>query len=158
MHDDAREGFIRIANRMFAQTESTFFGYVAQDAYAGRHWLRHALAAFEQPATQLVAFNDGKWFGTLAAYGLARRAWAAATYGGPLFFPGYQRHYADTELSLIATEQKGLAYVPSSTLVEVDWDKESQPTEKADRMLFKNRANSGFDGNVASHELRMRFA
>ena len=158
VHDDARDGFIGIANRMFAQTESPWFGYVAQDAYAGRHWLRHALRAFDEAAAQLIAFNDGKWFGTLAAYGLARRAWAAKNYAGPLFFPAYGRHYADTELSLIAAQQQGLAYVANSVLVEVDWEKDSQPIEEADWKLFQSRASTGFDGKVTSSELRARFA
>lgn len=158
VHDDAGDGFIGIANRVFAQSDSPYFGYVAQDAYAGRYWLRYALTAFDQPATQLVAFNDGKWFGTLAAYGLARRVWAVKNYAGPLFFPAYQRHYADTELSLIAAEQKGLVYVASSVLVEVDWEKDSTPIEEADRALFQSRASAGFDGKVTSSELRSRFS
>ena len=158
VHDDARDGFIALANRVFARSESPYFGYVAQDAFAGRHWLHFALKALEKPAVQLVAFNDGKWFGLLAAYGLARRSWAKGNYAGSLFFKGYQRHYADTELSLIATEQKSLAYVANSVLIEVDWEKDSKPTEEADRVLFKTRASAGFDGKVASPELRTRFA
>ena len=158
VHDDARDGFIALANRRFAQSDSPYFGYVAQDAFAGRQWLRFALSAFDKPAAQLVAFNDGKWFGALAAYGLVRRSWASQNYGGALFHAGYQRHYADTELTLIATEQKGLAYVANSVLIEADWDKDAKPTEPADRALFKARADGGFDGKVASAELRTRFA
>jgi hypothetical protein len=158
VHDDARDGFVRIVNRMFQQTDSPYFGYVAQDAYAGRYWLRYALKAFDQPAAHLVAFNDGKWFGALAAYGLARRAWAANIYAGPLFFPGYRRHYADVELSLIAIEQKSFAYTPSSVLVEVDWEKDSKPVEETDRKLFQSRAGAGFDGKVTSSALRSLFS
>ena len=158
VHDDARDGFIGIVNRVFAQTDSPYFGYVAQDAFAGRYWLRYAMSAFDKPEAQLVAFNDGKWFGTLAGYGLARRGWAAGIYAGPLFFPAYRRHYADAELSLIATGQQGLAYVASSVLIEVDWEKDAKPVEDADRQLFKIRASGGFDGKVTSRELQSRFA
>jgi hypothetical protein len=115
-------------------------------------------SALRPALAQVVAFNDGKWFGTLAAYGLARRAWAASNYAGSLFFPAYRRHYADAELSLIATEQKGLTYVASSVLVEVDWEKDSKPIDEADRKLFRSRARAGFDGKVTSSELRSRFA
>jgi hypothetical protein len=158
VHDDARDGFVGIVNRVFQQTDSPYFGYVAQDAYAGRYWLRYALKAFEQPSAHLVAFNDGKWFGALAAYGLVRRAWAANIYAGSLFYPAYRRHYADVELTLIATEQKGLSYIPSSVLVEVDWEKDSKPVEEADRKLFQSRAGGGFDGKVTSSALRSLFS
>src|SRR5207244_12702181 len=133
-------------------------GYVAQDAFPGRYWLRFALTAFEKPENKLVAFNDGKWFGKLASYGIARRDWAEKVYGGALFFPQYRRHYADAELSLIAAQEKGLGYVPNSVLIEVDWAKEEQPVEAADRRLFGERAKAGFDGRVTSKELREQFA
>lgn len=158
VHDDTRGGFIEIANSVFVQTESPWFGYVAQDAFAGRYWLRHALTQFARADAQLVAFNDGKWFGTLAAYGLARRTWAAGNYAGALFFPAYRRHYADAELSLLAAQQDGLRYAANSVLVEVDWEKDAKPIEAGDRALFKRRAEAGFDGKVTSSELRTRFA
>ena len=158
VHDDARDGFIALANRIFMATESRYFGYVAQDAFPGRYWLRLALTAFEKPENKLVGFNDGKWFGKLASYGIARRDWAEKVYGGPLFFPQYRRHYADAELSLIAAQEKGLGFVPNSVLIEVDWEKEEQPVEAADRRLFAERAKAGFDGRVTSKELREQFA
>lgn len=148
VHDDRREGFISIANRLFAASRSPFFGYVAQDAFPGREWLRRALSAFENPSVQLLAFNDGKWFGSLAAYGLARRAWAETNYRGPLFFPEYRRHYADTELSLLAAHAKALGYSANSVLVEADWEKELKPVDAHDRNLFRRRASGRFDGRI----------
>ncbi len=158
VHDDAREGFIRIANSVFSNSESAFFGYAAQDAYAGRDWLARALRPFRDRSINLLAFNDGKWFGALAAYGLARRSWAEGTYGGDLFFPRYRRHYADTELTLIALEQKALGYAADSVLVEVDWEKDSREVERSDRELFRERARGGFEGRVKSKELQSRFS
>ena len=158
VHDDKRDGFISIANRVFENSDSPWFGYVAQDAYSGREWLANALNAFDKPETHLVAFNDGKWFGKLAAFGLVRRTWAESNYAGRLFFPAYQRHYADTELTLIAVEQKGLAYAADSVLVEVDWEKDAKAVSDYDRRLFKARASGGFDGKVASGLLQMRFS
>ena len=157
VHDDTRDGFIHLANRIFRCTRSIFFGYVAQDAYAGRYWLRTALAAFENPRAHLLAFNDGKWFGTLAAYGLARRSWAETLYGGAFFFDGYRSHYADTEISLIAAEQKALAYAAGSLLVEVDWEKDTRAVDPDDRRLFRERAAGGFDGRVRSEALLKQF-
>jgi hypothetical protein len=158
VHDDDREGFIRIANRVFASSASAFFGYVAQDAYPGRYWLRNALTVLANPSTQLVAFNDGKWFGALAGYGLVRRSWAGSLYGGPLFCPQYVRHYADAELSVIALEQDALGYAADGVLVEVDWDKDARPVEQRDRQLFRSRARAGFDGKVKTKELQDRFS
>jgi hypothetical protein len=148
VHDDRREGFIRVANRVFLGSDSSYFGYVAQDAFPGRYWLRRALALFARPSVQLVAFNDGKWFGALAAYGLARRAWAAQNYGGPLFFPLYRRHYADAELSVLAASDGGLGYSADSVLVEADWDKDRKPVDEGDRRLFRARASARFEGRL----------
>ena len=157
MHDDAREGFIAIANRAFRQSRSPYFGYVAQDTFAGRAWLRHALVSFRTLATRLIAFNDGKWFGALASYGLARRKWAEQNYGGDFFYPGYKRHYADAELSLLAAQVNGLAYAKDAILLEVDWEKDVRPVEQADRELFRQRSAEGFDGKVKDEALRRRF-
>lgn len=157
VHDDSREGFIRIANRVFAASDSPYFGYVAQDAFPGRYWLRLAVQVFRDESVHLVAFNDGKWFGALAAYGLARREWASRNYGGPLFHPSYRRHYADTELSLFAAEAGGLGYSPHSVLMEADWDKDIQPIDGKDQKTFRERAASGFDDRVRSKELLQRF-
>ena len=67
-------------------------------------WLALAVRAMEQQRASLLGFNDGKWHGQLAAFGLARRSWADSVYGGDLFFSGYRRHYADAELTLVARE------------------------------------------------------
>ena len=158
VHDDLREGFVAIANHIFQHTESPTFGYVAQDAFPGRRWLKHALAALDNAATKLLAFNDGKWFGALAAYGLVRRDWASKLYQGKLFHPGYRRHYADTELSVLAIAEGALGYAADALLIEVDWDKESQSVEDEDRRLFHERSRSGFDGRVASPALRDLFS
>lgn len=157
VHDDRREGFIRVANRVFLGSDSPYFGYVAQDAFPGRYWLKRALALFARPPVQLVAFNDGKWFGALAAYGLARRAWAAQNYGGPLFFPRYRRHYADAELSILAASADGLGYTADSVLVEADWDKDRRPVDQDDRRLFLVRASGRFDGRLRPGFLAARF-
>ncbi len=155
VHDDAQEGFVRIVNRLFARSESPFFGYVAQDAFAGRCWLGNALKAMKDGAAKLLAFNDGKWFGTLAPYGLARRSWAKELYGGSLFYAGYRNHYADTELSMIAAGQHALAYAPGSVLLKMDSKKESARLQDADRELFQARSASGFDGKLGRRLARI---
>jgi hypothetical protein len=148
VHDDARDGFVKVANVVFERTESLFFGYLAQDAYAGRNWLKFAMLLLNSPEANLVAFNDGKWFGRIAAFGLARTAWARTNYGGLFFHPGYGQHYADVELSMLAAATKGLRYAANSVVLEVDWNKDQKPTNRDDELLFRQRVRSGFDGRI----------
>jgi len=148
IEDTDGEGFIKICNRVFRQSQSEFFGYVAQDAFPGRGWLKLALLNMVDVDRGLFAFNDGKWHGLLAGFGLVKREWAVRNYDGDLFYPGYGRHYADAELTLIAKCHQMLAYDPRSVLVEVDWNKDAKPVDAADKMLFKQRAKTLFDGRV----------
>ena len=97
--------------------------------------------------------SDGKWAGALAGFGLARRSWATQHYDGNFFYPGYKRHYADAELTLLAMQANAYAYEPNSLLVEVDWDKDTSAVDAADRALFLERKQSGFDGKVTTPAL-----
>ena len=157
VHDEARQGFIATINQAFAATRSPWFGYMAQDAFAGRTWLALALRALQLKNAGLLGFNDGKWQGQLAAFGLAERAWAQSVYGGDFFHSAYRSHYADTELTVIAREQGRYVYEPNSVLVEADWDKESASVDPTDRALYKARAATGFDARVHSPQLLQLF-
>ena len=157
VHDDARQGFISIINQAFAAPRSPWFGYMAQDAFAGRAWLALALRALQTKTAGLLGFNDGKWQGQLAAFGLAERVWAQSVYGGDFFHSAYKSHYADTELTVIAREQGRYVYEPNSVLVEADWDKENASVNPADRALYKARAAAGFDARVHNPQLLKLF-
>lgn len=157
VYDDSRAGFVAVANRLFRGSTSASFGYVAQDAFAGRDWLARGQAALAARAGGLLAFNDGKWGGALAAFGLAERGWAAGNYDGDLFHPGYRSHYADAELTVLALAAGRHRYDPESLLVEIDWDKESKGVDAADRALFKARAAAGFDDRVTKPGLLALF-
>lgn len=153
VHDDHREGFVKLINRAFALSQSAVFVYTAQDAFAGRDWLAIASRALTKGKAGLAAFNDGKWAGQMAAFGLADRQWAKSVYGGPLFFPEYNSHYADTELSVIARSQMKYCYDPDAILVEVDWDKESKLINSDDRSIFNNRKTKYFDRETIDEKL-----
>lgn len=147
-------GFVRITNRVFQASQGRCFGYVAQDAFAGRQWLALALAALQKPGKQLFAFNDGKWHGVIASFGLARRDWAARNYPqGEFFFAGYRQHFADVELSLLALSSGGHSHDPRSVLVEVDWYKDHATVNAEDRAVYHSRLATGIDGRVHSAEL-----
>ena len=152
IHDEKEEGFIALINRAFTNTQSAYFAYVAQDAFAGRSWLEQGLSALGDDKG-LLGFNDGKWAGALAGFGLVRRSWATKNYGGQLFYSQYLRHYADAELTLLALQEGKYAYEPNSVLVEVDWDKDGAAVEESDRSLFLERKLNGFDARVKDPRL-----
>lgn len=157
--DDERAGLVTLHNRAFRALACTWYGYLAQDAFAGRDWLRQAMAALTTashssgPTPQMLGFNDGKWQGQIASFGLVRQEWALGLYGGDLFFAGYHSHYADAELTLIAREQRVYAYDPHALMVEIDPEKDDKPVRAQDRALFRTRTQTGFAGRVKRPEL-----
>jgi len=157
IHDVQQHGFITTVNRAFRATDSPWFGYMAQDAFAGRSWMALALEAMQNEQAGLLGFNDGKWQGKLASFGLAEREWALSNYKGDFFYAGYKSHYADTELTLIAQQQGRYFYQPNSVLVEVDWDKETATVNQEDRKIYHARAMQGFDGRVTDPVLKTMF-
>lgn len=167
VHDTERQGFVATVNQAFAATLSPWLGYMAQDAFAGRDWMALALQALHRQRGLFLGFNDGKWQGALASFGLASRSWAAGNYAteaddvaeqGSFFHPSYQRHYADAELTVLAMQAKGYVYEPNSVLMEVDWAKEAQAVHAPDRAIYRQRAALGFDGRVVDKALQGLFA
>lgn len=157
IHDAAQIGFIATANTAFRRSIAPQFGYLAQDAFAGRGWLSHGLEALERNKGGLLAFNDGKWGGALAAFGLADAEWARGNYDGDLFHPRYRRHYADVELTLIAMQQRKFRYSPDAMVVEVDWKKDGAQVDQDDRLLYYKRGQTAFDRKVTDPGLRRLF-
>ena len=156
--DEKRDGFINVVNHVFALSSAEWVAYVAQDAYPGRLWLNSAMACLQTTSAGLLAFNDGKWHGQLASFGLVARAWALQNYGGPLFNPAYHSHFADAELTLLALNDGKYTYDPDAVLVEVDWEKDQKKVNADDRALFQRRAASGFDDRITNPTLMSMFA
>lgn len=152
VEDDRRMGFIAVANALFARSESKYFGYLAEDAFPSDGWLKCALFTLENTGASLLAFNDGRFHGNLAVFGLASRAWARSLYRTCLFFPGYGSHFADVELSAIATAQGVMTYNPNCVLMEVDHLKHTKANSPADDALYRKRAATGFGGVVPSFD------
>lgn len=149
IEDDLRLGFIMIANLVYAKTESRYFAYAAQDAFAGEFWLDYALETIKKSNCGLLAFNDGRFFGKIAVFGLIDRLWANSVYGKFIFHHQYKSHFADTELSVIASQTSNLVFNPNAILLEVDYEKHSHPNNEDDYKLYIERAKSGFDGRIA---------
>lgn len=152
IEDDARLGFMMAANLAYSWTESPFFGYAAQDAYPGERWLALALDTLKRSGAGLLAFNDGRFFGTLAVFGLVRRAWLKTIYPKTLFYPGYKSHFGDTELSSIAFAREQLIFNPNCLLMEIDYSKHRHGHNPEDETLYRRRSLTGFDGLVAPFE------
>jgi hypothetical protein len=156
--DEKREGIVFIANQIFKQSSSVFVGYVAEDAFPGMNWLNMGFKKLQSSAASLLAFNDGKWQGNLASFGLVKREWAQKNYQGNLFYPFYHSHYADTELTLLAKSDKVFTYEPHSILLEVDFEKEEKKVNHNDRLLFSKRTKTGFDGRIKDLNLLQMFS
>ncbi len=150
--DDLRMGFIQVANFVYMRSKSPFFGYLAQDAYPGMYWLEQGMKAMKQSRGGLMAFNEGRFFGTVAAFGLVRRAWLATLYRNMLFYPGYKSQYGDTELSAIAFAQDKFVFNPNALLIEVDYEKHRRVNNKEDDALYKARLATRFEGLAPARE------
>lgn len=158
VEDAERNGFIHTVNSVFKQKSDDyhFFVYTAQDAFVGQNWLANAL--LEQFKTQagLTAFNDGKWDGELASFGMVECGWAKNNYDGNLFHPKYHSHYADTELTQIAKEDRNYCYAKDAVMIEVDYNKalgKEGGVNKKDRQLYRNRVHKV----LKSKELKDQF-
>ncbi|MDR3362675.1 MAG: hypothetical protein LBO64_07540 [Desulfovibrio sp.] len=150
VEDDLRLGFIMVTNLVYAMTSSRYFAYVAQDAFAGEFWLDCALETIKKSNCGLLAFNDGRFFGKIAVFGLADRQWVNGVYGKFIFHYQYKSHFADTELSVIAAQTSNLVFNPNALLLEVDYEKHLHGNNQDDHKLYIERAKTGFDGRIAS--------
>ena len=146
-HDDLLKGYINVINHCFKATSNPFFVFTAEDVFPGRDWLKHAFMDMINGGLGLVSFNDGKWSGKVASFGLVRRTWAEGLYAGNLFFSAYKRHAADNELTAIARYQGQYKYSSQATLLEIDFEKPwENKTDSNDWNLFVNRLKRGFFG------------
>lgn len=159
LDDEKREGFTAMINKGYLmEKDSDYFVYLAEDSYGGKDWLRIAWESIRENNSGLFAFNNGRWHGKLASFGMIDKNWIRFVYNNEyLFNPVYKSHYADTELTIIAKSQGKYIYNPNSILMEVDFDKQSHGINTDDRETFKKRRDEGFDGLVHDEELLHSF-
>lgn len=161
IEDDKRLGFVTTFNLATQDSQHDVVIYAAQDVFVGFNWLRSALLTMMVENAGLVGFHDGKWNGKLASFGAIQTKWARKIYGGPLFYPKYHSHYADTELTQIAKQQNRYAYAENAVMLEVDYDKalgKGHGVVKADKKLYQDRKEKGFDNLVTDPELLGEFS
>jgi hypothetical protein len=149
VEDVLRQGFVKTLNQAAAAINPAFVAYVAQDALAGKSWLKIAVERLVVGNKSLCAFNDGVFGGRIAQFGLVRTSFAYAHYGeGNIFFPGYHTHRADDELSLIAKQHDQYVYAPDALLMEIDY-RLKRAENRPDVELFAKRS-ALYEGKVAS--------
>lgn len=162
VEDDERVGFVKTLNSIARQSNHEAIVYSAQDVMVGQDWLKNALTEMMISDAGLVAFNDGKWGGRLASFGLVNMNWIKTIYeDGNIFHPGYHSHYGDTELTQIAKQQARFFYAETANMIEVDYNKASGKggsIVRADKKLYKKRKKTGFDGLVQNEELLEEFS
>lgn len=147
--DSARFGFIRTVNSISNLVDADFVVYVAQDAFPGRGWLKTALSSIKNSRKGLLGFNDGKWNGRIASFGMVRMSWVREQYGKDMFFPAYKSHAADNEITVVARGQDQYIYDSEAVLIEVDAEKDYGGSNREDAQVFRERFKSGFGGRVA---------
>ncbi|MFW6005019.1 MAG: glycosyltransferase, partial [Desulfonatronovibrionaceae bacterium] len=154
VNDTLRQGFIKTLNQAASGLSAEFIVYAAQDAYPSRNWLKCALDALDNSGKNLLAFNDGKWEGRIASFGMVRTVWARKMYQGHIFHPGYLSHKADNELTVLARAWDSLVYAPQCVLMEYDPDKDQGGSNTADTALFKKRFAACFHGLAPAEKLK----
>jgi lipopolysaccharide biosynthesis protein/GT2 family glycosyltransferase len=152
--DTLRQGFIKTLNQTAVRVTTTYIVYLAQDAWPGRGWLKCAYESLERSGKGLLAFNDGKWQGKIASFGMVRLSWVKTIYNGNVFFPGYRLHGADNELTEIARFQGMYQYNPECTLMEYDPDKDFGGSNPKDKALFEARLQQDFDGMTSMKKIK----
>lgn len=158
VEDVNRTGFMATLQTAINNNPSDFYVYTAEDAFVGNDWLKIAMETIEKENAGLFAFNNGRWGGKMAAFGLVRHSWMVHNYGGNLFYNGYKTHYGDVELTLIAKDQGKFAYNGDAVMTEIDYDKDKKGTNLMDKQLFNKRKENGFDGKVKNEELLHSFS
>lgn len=151
--DDIRKGFIATLNEAARRIDSRFICYVAQDAFPGRSWLNEAYAALENSGKGVLGFNDGKWKGRIAAFGMVRKRWVRKFYDDEILASNYRSHKADNEITVLAKLDNNYVYCADSVLLEVDYRKDAGGSNLYDDQVFAERFNSYFGGRFAAEKV-----
>jgi hypothetical protein len=154
VHDTLHQGFIKTLNDTASRVSTKYIVYLAEDAFPARNWLHCAYDTLEKSGKGLLAFNDGKWNGRIAAFGMVRVQWVASLYGGLIFCPEYISHAADNELTVIARAQDMYEYNPECVLMEYDPYKDFVGSNPRDKEFFEKRFLKGFNGLVSTKKLQ----
>lgn len=163
VEDTKREGFVKICNRVskdYLKKGYNLFAYTAQDAYVSKGWLLSAVMSQIEQMAGLIAFNDGKWWGKLAQFGMMTDEFMLHFNDGNMLPPHYFGNYTDCELTLIALQNNQFGWARDSIMMEIDpeKDKGNKKVNAEDKATFAKRKLLQFDGKVTSPELINMFS
>lgn len=153
IEDTKHEGFVKICNRVskdYLKKGYNLFAYTAQDAYVSKGWLLAAVMSQIEQMAGLIAFNDGKWWGKLAQFGMMTDDFMKTYLDGNMLPPHYFGNYTDCELTLIAMQNNQFGWAQDSIMMEIDPDKDKgkKSVNKDDQKTFNARKLTKFDGKV----------
>jgi hypothetical protein len=137
IEDKERTGYVKTVNTAVQKIDADYYVYTAEDAYGGKDWLKIGFEHLKKSGQELLAFNDGKWNGHLASFGLVSKQFLKAIYNGNLFYEGYHSHYGDTELTAIAMRNARFCHTPEALMIEVDPNKHG--VNPKDKELYNQR-------------------
>lgn len=145
-NEEKWSGWIVAHNWACKNLEWEYYLYACADYFPGKDFVKIGMNALKKHNGGLFAFNDGKWGGLLATTGIVSKKWITGVYGDNIFNPIYKYHYADTELSLFAINDKKMVYSPSAVFMEVDY--EDKCVNEEDRKKFNDQKKNFFNGKI----------
>ncbi len=163
VEDKKKEGFVKICNRVskdYLKKGYNLFAYTAQDAYVSKGWLLAGVMAQIEQMAGLIAFNDGKWWGQLAQFGMMTDDFIKHYGDGNMLPPHYFGNYTDVELTLIAKQNNQFAFAQDAIMMEIDpeKDKGNKKVNADDKRIFNERKLTMFDGKVTDPILVRMFS
>lgn len=159
VEDKKRQGFVKTVNHVTRNNKADLYVYTAQDAFVNRGWLYEAILEQAKYGAGLVAFNDGKWNGQMAQFGMMTREFAEANFNGGVFPDCYNANYCDVEISQVAKQQGRYAWAQKAIMMEIDYVKDFKgKVNLEDKALYNERKKTGFDGKVTDENLLKEFS
>jgi hypothetical protein len=159
VEDKKRQGFVKTINTAVRNNKAELYVYTAQDAFVSRNWLYEAIMCQAKHMAEVVSFNDGKWDGAMAQFGLVTHNFLK-NYDGNLFPDCYNCNYCDVEITQVAKQQGRYAWAEKAIMMEIDYVKDlgGKKVNMDDKALYNERKKTHFDGKVTNEDLLKEFS
>ena len=146
--DTNRVGWVKLHNALSVSLDYDWYVYCPSDYFPGRDFIKIALETAKKYNKLMVGFNDGKWFGKNATAGIVNKKLIPKLYSGTIFYPKYEHHGADPDLTEKAMLLNEYVYAPEALLVEIDYKKDfidsNVRLNRRDVELYLKRKEQGF--------------
>ena len=140
IEDSEQKGWVNAQNWAFNNLDFDFYIYSCDDYIPCRNFLIKAYQSYLGTQKQVIAFNDGKWDGSMATIALVKKEFAEKLEDGNLFYKGYFGNYGDPELTDHAIHFGEYAYLDNVPFMEIEYEKEVNPhVNQKDRQTYLAR-------------------